>query len=366
MKFQTEELKKVIRKVRGAVEKHPYSPAFAGIMISPGENDAVITTVGHTVAMRTQCPMIHRNESDMAVLVPSHILIPFVMNGTAETLGIIREGNSAVMKCGRAKARVAVIADAAMLPKPCFDESTPGLDADSKNLTMAIAHVIFAASPLRAQLSGACFYAKDGHVFALATDLYRTSAAPVAEGVFEGYVNIPKEALRAAQKLLAFAEKDEKVHVSFDGTHAHMTCAGCQMTSTVISGMFPVSQIENTMAFPPLFTAKAQKEHIRAVFDRILPFADEDHHSTVKMSLAEDGIHLRASSDIGEYADVLECRIENYPASSWEAAYDIRYLMDAVKHSEGEVSLSFGALKSPARITSENGVSGLILPVRTH
>lgn len=364
MNFKTEELKKVLKKVRGAIEKHPYSPAFAGVSIAPKNNGtAEIVTVGHTVALRTVCPMIQSSTESDAVIVPSHIFIPFVMNGMSETLKVSKEENTIILSCGRAIAHVACISDS-LLPKVNFN-ATGGMDFNAGDLMSAISNVLFAASGLRAQLSGACFYADESSVFVTATDLYRTSRAYVGEGSFNGYVNVPKEALQAALKLLAFAEKDEKAHVSFDGSHVRMACAGCQMTSTVISGMYPVDQLKTAMNFSPLFTAKAHKDQIRSVLERIYPFAEDDRHCTVNLSLAESGMRLSAHSDIGTYEDMLECRIENRPASSWEASYDIRYLMDAVKHSEGEISLSFGALKSPAGITSENSVSAMILPVRT-
>jgi DNA polymerase-3 subunit beta len=241
-------------------------------------------------------------------------------------------------------------------------EKTFSLDMEILNRLIDKTSYAVLADGTRPVLSGVLLEYGPFGIRSVATDGHRLVffelSGPSGESALKAVV--PPKAL----SLLARVESAESVDVFMDEGDIWFTSGSDRVYSKLISGNFP--DYEQVIPKDNDKFMLVDKDRILASVRRVSILSQSDTHQ-VKLSVSSGKLTVSASAaDIGEAHEEIEV---DYDGEDFEIAFNARYLLDSLRHVDGErVKLGFKTSVSACVIEPESPEVGekqlcLIMPL---
>lgn len=247
----------------------------------------------------------------------------------------------------------------------------------SETLVQAVQKVLYAAAVDQSKqvLTGVHFsitpeelevVTTDGHRMAKASALFpeQVAIAP-QEGAEVINITVPAKAIGELARLVD-RQKAETVSVCADASQIRFSGEGWMLTSRLIEGQYP----DYNRLVPTQFAYRVGivRKNLLGALERIAILADQKN-SVVKLEFQALLQVVRISAeatDVGSGSE--ELNIDMQVGTDITIAFDVRYILDALKHSDTtDIELCMNSPLSPVVVMpkAETSWLGLIMPVQT-
>ncbi|QQG49748.1 MAG: DNA polymerase III subunit beta [Candidatus Berkelbacteria bacterium] len=294
------------------------------------------------------------------VTVPARLVTEYLQNNTDHSLTLFTDDLTLHIHSTNHQASFKGLAaeEYPSLPQAKVGQK---VELQSEELVAAINRTIFAAAldDTRPVLGGLLWRFGGDSLELVGTDGYRLAytKAKIATKLTGDYI-IPRRSLQELVRILG----PDKVEVSFAGTQVKFRQGEVELTSRILEGKFPdyaailpkKSELKVTVAS----SALAQSLKLASLFSR-------DSAYSTKLTLEGDKLRLHASSvSLGD--NVNEVTLNTPVDKPFAISLNAQYLIEALSHISGEVSLEFVDSKSPIVLRPSAGADYLylVMPLR--
>lgn len=235
------------------------------------------------------------------------------------------------------------------------------LNFPAATLASAINKTVFAAAldDTRPVLGGLLWRFEPQNLELVATDGYRLSYTKLQyDGKLTGDYIIPRRSLQELSRLLAEGE----VGITFGGTQVRFRTDRLELTSRILEGKFPdyaaILPKKKEVTVTVSSAALQQSLKLTSLFSR-------DSAYSTKITLEDNKLRLQATSvSLGENSN--EITLDKPVGETFSVSANAQYLIEALSHVSGDVTLEFTDAKSPIvlRPTGASEYLYLVMPLR--
>ncbi len=361
--IQREELLNPLQAIIGVIDRTQTMPVLANVKCIASEDEVTLTTTDLEIELTCTFPHIAvetgeitfpaRKLLDILKALPNNIEVEITVDGVRAT--IIAGRSRFVLSCLRAE------------EFPVLDnlEFSQTLTVPKKELRKIIEKVAFsmAVSDVRYFLNGLLLDIDGERLNAVATDGHRLSAAYLTlsePSDLKKQLIIPRKGVEELLKLLE--NESAPLHLELSDNHLRVELGSITFTTKLIEGKFP----DYRRVIPPLGDKIIVADRL-GLIDALTRASvlSEDRFRGVRFNLSEFLIKLHVNTPEQEQA---EEEIEvNYQGDSFTTAFNVTYLLDALKALTDEmVRLSFTSPTSSCLIQNSEGedVQYVVMPMR--
>lgn len=222
-----------------------------------------------------------------------------------------------------------------------------------------------AIEDMREVLTGAFLEASDGEINMVGLDGFRMAVKRMqcaSTDLDKCSAIVPGKVLSNVAKLLS-DNPDEYVNLSIGGGKLHIQFDNTDVYTILIGGDY----IQYKSLIPKSFTTQIEVnvDCFKKAIDRASLIAREGNNNLLIFKIADGELSIESKSEIGDVLEKLEViQIGN----DMNIAFNVKYLLDAVKNIDAEnMRICMNNQSSPCIITPTDGGDylHLVLPVRT-
>lgn len=370
MKFSIgrQDLEKAIQRVLAVVSPKTTLPVLANVMLEADEKTKTITLTATDLDMTVTTTAGAEVGKGGSVTLPAKRFAEIVRELASDQVDIAAEGEEISIKSGKGSFRIVGIPteEFPTLPK---SDAARGFSMEASTLARMVDKVAFCTSKdeTRPSLNGAFWeFAADG-MGMTATDGHRLASFR-AKGEFKALAGknliVPPKALAHVVRIIS-AEDGGAVKVSLHENHVAFFVGSTTINSRLLEGPFP-----NYKQVIPADNEKelvVDREELMSAVRRVAVLADALTHQ-VKLTLAKKKVGLVVSTpDVGEAKEEIP---GSFNAEAMEVGYNANYLLDVLKHIDGEdVRVLLGtavgaAVMKPAAEEKDEEHMCLLMPLR--
>lgn len=354
MKFSTEReiFLLPLQQVIGAVERRQTSPILGNVLIEASSDTVTLTATDTEIELKSQASL--HIDTPGTITVPARKLLDICRALPEQArLDVELSGQQVKINSGRSKFTLATL-PAEEFPKVEEISSGQKLRVVESDLYSVIQKTAFsmAQQDVRFYLNGLlveigvdkiCCVATDGHRLAYAdSETDSNPDDPVR-------VIIPRKSVTELARLLS--ENDEKVEITIENNHLHVSMNDVELTSKLIEGRFP--------DYNRVIPIDGNKEllidctQLRGALSRAAILSNEKYKG-VRLALEKGGLTISSNNpDQEEAIDELEV---DYDGESMEIGFNVSYLLDVLNNIDGD----------NARIFMKDGNSSILITPEGH
>ncbi|MDO7841098.1 DNA polymerase III subunit beta [Sphingomonas immobilis] len=360
--FDTGELGKALREVRGVVERTNAIPIYGNVLIEAvaGEPVRVVATNTDMTAERTVSAEIL---SPGSFTIAAHRLTDVVSAfQTGSHTEIATEDGAAVVRSGRARIRFGTLSPGDF-PRPVQPEGATTFTLTAKEMLQAIDAVRHAISTIETQywLCGIALQLRGDRLYFIALDNRRLARQSLPAP--SGADGLPDTILSAATIEMLRPVLDRHngdVTIQIDKNKARFSAGGFTLLAKVIEGTFP--DYSRVIPSAPERTVRFVRTALDGALGR-MNVVSEGMDRKGRLSLRRDAAIINlVSQQHGEGAEEIPCE---YDAGDIDLGFNLKYLRDAISALDtDDVEFGFSASNpiAPVLINS-NAAPGLELVV---
>jgi DNA polymerase-3 subunit beta len=370
MKFSIgrQDLERAIQRVLAVVSPKTTLPVLANIMLEADEKAKTITLTATDLDMTVTTSAGAEVGKGGGVTLPAKRFGEIVRELASDSVEISAEGEDVSIKSGKGKFRIVGIPTEEFPTLPKSDVAR-GFSIEAATLARMVDKVSFCTSKdeTRPSLNGAFWEFAADDMGMTATDGHRLASFR-AKGDFKALAGknliVPPKALAHVVRIIS-AEDEEIVKVSVHENHVAFFVGSTTINSRLLEGPFPnYHQVIPKDNDKELVVAR---DELMSAVRRVAVLADALTHQ-VRLTLAKKKVELVVSTpDVGEAKEEIS---GSFNADSMEVGYNANYLLDVLKHIDGEdVHVLLGspvgaALVKPAEDAKDEEHMCLLMPLR--
>lgn len=370
MKFSIarQNMDRAIQRVLGVVSPKTTLPVLANLLVesdSEGKGISMTATdLDMTVTTRGEASV----ESGGGVTVPAKRLAEIVRELPEGDIGFASEGEEIAIRSGRSNFKIVGIPTEEFPTLPKSDPKS-AFSVDGEAIVRMVDKVGFCTSrdETRPSLNGAYWEFDSGATIMTATDGHRLATFRL-EGDFGSAAGksmiVPPKALAHAVRVIG-AEGEDTIKISVHENHVAFFVGSTVINSRLLEGPFP-----NYRQVIPKDNDKelvVDRETFMGAVRRVSVLADTLTHQ-VRLAISKKKVGLVVSTpDVGEAREEIE---GSFTGESMEIGYNANYLLDVLKHMDGDdVRLLLSTPVGAAIVRSADAIEGeeytcLLMPLR--
>ena len=366
MKFTCEKeiLNNGLAIVTKAISSRTTHKSLEGILIETYDNMLKLTCTDLTIGIETLIPAKIAQEGK--ALVQGRIFSEFVKKLPEGEIKFTFEGYKVHIDYGFSSTTLQTLEYSEFPSIPTVEQDNEILIKEDKLRSMIMSTVFSAAiDDSRPVLTGALLDIKGNDVKIVCLDGYRLALSneKLGDSYEDVSIIIPAKTLMEVQKLLV---SSNTIKVYINESHVQFLAGQTKIISRLIEGEF--IRYENIIPKEWDTKIKVNVEEISRALDRISTIANEEGSNTVKMSIYEDKLSMSTETALGNIHEELDINING---KNLDITFNIRYIIDVLKHLESEVewlNFSFTQSSNPCVITpvDNDEFIYLVLPIRMY
>ncbi len=369
MKLQVlqENLEKAISITSRFASTKAQLPILGNILISARKNKIYISSTNLEISACVQVGA--KVEDDGEISIPAKVISDLISNLAKETISLESDKEQLKITSSGFSSKVLGM-DSTDFPKiPNSLNEEKSLSISKKEITESLNKVVFASSTdeTRPILTGVLFILKADVLYLVATDGFRLSKRSIPLKNYKGEdksVVIPKSILTEIGRgvfevedvLFSLEESEKQVIFALEDT---------VLTSRLLEGEFP----DFEKIIPKESNVKItldKEEFLRSV--KLASIFAREAANVIHINVLKDGIKVTAESgQAGNQETKVDAKVEKEGGSSFEIAFNYKYLEDFLRSVSGEeVKMEF-INQTSAGIFKDTGDSNylhLIMPVK--
>ncbi len=370
MKFSIarQDLDKAIQRVLTVVSPKTTLPVLANFLVeADGKKNAIsitATDLDMTVTTRAEAQV----EEGGAATLPAKRFAEIVRELREADVKLAAEAEEISIRSRKSKFRIVGIPTEEFPTLPKSDPAS-AFSVDAEGLVRMIDKVAFCTSKdeTRPSLNGAFWEFTADSMGMTATDGHRLASFRT-KGKFKSLAGknmiVPPKALSHAVRIIG-AEADGAVKVSVHENHVAFFIGSTTINSRLLEGPFPnyqqVIPKDNDKEF------LVDRAELASAVRRVAVLSDALTHQ-VRMTLSKKKVELVVSTpDVGEAREEIPGK---FSAASMEVGYNANYLLDVLKHIDGEkAKFLLGTAVGAAVVSAVDGDENedyvcLLMPLR--
>ncbi len=361
-------LEKAIQRVLAVVSPKTTLPILANFLLEADEKSRTISLTATDLDMTVTTKIEADVEKGGGITLPAKRFSEIVRALGEANVTISVDGEEIAIKSGKGRFRIVGI-PTEEFPKLPESDLSAAFDVDAELFVRMVDKVSFCIckDETRPSLNGAYWEFTAKAMGMTATDGHRLSTFKVT-GDFakiEGAdVIIPPKALAHATRIIG-TESGETVKVAVQENHVVFFVGDTIINSRLLEGPFP-----NYSQVIPKDNKKnlvIGREELGSAVRRVAVLSDALTHQ-VKLGLMKTKVELVVSTpDVGEAKEEIAAKFD---AEKMEVGYNANYLLDVLKHLDGDnVRFVLGSPVGAAVVSTAEPVEGeehlcLLMPLR--
>lgn len=310
------------------------------------------------VAVRCRVPAeVHR---EGAVVVPARHLSEIVRRAPEGIMEVQSDSSGAVLTYPGGEVKLSGFAPDEFPPLVAEDKQGDAV-ALGKDFRAALRCTLYAAGKdeLRPVFTGLHVEFRDGRMSLVATDTHRLAAyeAPADAPTWFGIV--PAKALREVERAMLQAE--DTAAARLEPSWAAFSTEKVEVATRLIEGRFPEWR-QAVPGDPARTQVKVDAGVLAAVLERARVLV-EGESPVVLLKLSDGALTVLSRSDLGEFREAVSVEAAGEDV---EVAFNVTYLLDALRVVPDAVEVSFNGSTGPAVLRSPGlpGCLAVVLPLR--
>lgn len=369
MKLQVlqENLQKAISITSRFASSRAQLPILGNILISAQKSKLVISSTNLEISACVQVGAKVEEEGEISI--PAKILSEVIPNLPKEAVSLESEKEQLKIKTSGFISSILGMNSQDFPKIPSTVKTSSGLTLSKKELTSALAKVVFATSTdeTRPILTGVLFIFKKDNVSLVATDGFRLSMKKVllksVVGELDCFV-VPKGILNEISRGIDEGDENIVFNLLQDEKQVVFGSGEVVLSSRLLEGEYP--DFEKILPKSSAVKILADKEDLERAVKLASVFA-RDSANIVKLKISKDLIKVGAeSSSSGSQEMKVDAKAEGV-ADSFEIAFNYRFLEEFLHSVTGEeIKMEFGTVTSAGLFsdTSDPDYLHLIMPVK--
>jgi DNA polymerase III subunit beta len=366
--IQREVLLSSLQLVTGVIEKVQSKPILSNLLMDVKGNTLTLIGSDGDIEIITTASL-DSSDSDKLLTVPGKKLFDICNALPNESLINISikdsEGSQAVVKSGRSRFNLSVM-PAEDFPKLEIINEKIKFSTQQNALKNLLSKTQYAMGKqdVRHYLNGLLFEVDKDGIKSVATDGHRLAFAQekfdISDLTETLQVIVPRKSITELSRI--FSDEDQILEISLTENHVRFSFSNVILTSSLIDGQFPEYRRVIPKDVPK--ELRGDKDELRLAFTRAAILSNEKYRSVV---LNIDADILQAKTNNPEREEAEEIVDVQFSAEAMQIAFNISYLIEALKHIEGDmVQLNLKDSDSSCLIhEAENlDVLHVIMPVR--
>lgn len=336
MKFTIgrQDLEKAIQRVLAVVSPKTTLPVLANFLLEADGKSKSISLTATDLDMTVTTSAAADVEAGGSVTLPAKRFAEIVRELGTDEVGLSAEGEEIIITSGKSKFKIVGIPTEEFPTLPKSDPAS-AFSVDAAMLGRMVDKVSFCTSKdeTRPSLNGAYWeFSADG-MGMTATDGHRLATFRV-KGKFKPLAGkamiVPPKALSHVVRIIG-SEDEEAVKVSIKENHVAFFIGTTVINSRLLEGPFPnYKQVIPADNDKELIADRAQ---LTAAVRRVAVLSDVMTHQ-VRLTLAKSKIQLTVSTpDVGEAREEIPGK---FAADKLEVGYNANYLLEVLKHIDGD------------------------------
>lgn len=356
--------------VNKAISLHSPIPALSGIKIDVYNDHIALTGSDSNISIRK---IIKNDENDPifdvfeegSIVIDARYLLEIVRKIDSDKITIEIIDGSLTKFSGLSSEYKINGTKSYEYPNIDFSANNDYIEFDSDVLTELVSQTSFAASDkeTRPVLTGVNFKSDGSQLNVVATDSYRLAKKRLNMSINNQFdITIPAKSISEVIKII---DNEETVKMAISNNKVQFIVNGTTIQTRLIDGLYP----DTSRLIPTDFSSQLiidSKDILNAI-DRA-SLIKNDGISIVKLSVNQHELIISSSSqEIGSSTEKLENF--QYEGEPFEISFSGKYAFDAIRALNSiEIMIKFTEKMKPFIITStsDDSVTQLILPVRTH
>ncbi|MEM7738371.1 MAG: DNA polymerase III subunit beta [Deinococcota bacterium] len=294
------------------------------------------------------------------VALPGHVFADIVQALPGEFVQLEFEDTEVKISSGSYKTSL-TRENVDVLPELEFPEDYPGtLPADDFKNLLTHTRYACAAEEYQAIFRGVKLELRDGHSRAVATDGFRLAYyhTELTSGV-EGECVVPAKSIDELMRLLG----EDDVAFSISNGRLSLATGDHRLNISLMEGTFP--DYERIIPNDKVLTLTIDTAELQAILKRVSLMADKSVNNRTDLYLKDGKLNLHSEGAYGKADEVLEVSHEG-ARSEFAVSYNVKYLLDALQHIDGDARITFSGETSPSLVTDPNKPSclAMVVPLR--
>ena len=339
------DLEGLLKAVASAVSTRPHLPVLASALLEAQEGGSELSCVGYDLSLGVRALAPACVASGGVVAVPHRMLAALVTrmpDGEAVRLRLT-DDDQLVVEAGGGRYGITVAADAADYPSLPVVAADP-VSAPYRPLRIALATVAHAASQVESkpELAGVHFALSGGELRLEAIDGSGHRAVFVrvpdllTDGAGDGEFTLPINAVRELQRL--DLGDDDLLELGCDGGVAVFRAGRTTLISNLVAGTWP--PLASKLPSKYKVSLIVNREDMLAAVGRAQVVADLTE-CVVALDITPGSITVSSENDLARAADRVALEDGSTDVVDRQL-FRSKYLMDALKHTEGSlVSINY-------------------------
>jgi DNA polymerase-3 subunit beta len=300
-------------------------------------------------------------EEDGAVTIPAKLFSEYVHNLPAGNVSLTKEKDTVHIDSNGFSSKINGIS-AEEFPSIPSVSGNVEFQVAAKTLKNALSQVVHVTSgdDSRPVLTGVYLHARDGMLYAVATDSYRLAEKQIMETDTECNVVVPARTVTEVLRLLG---DSEDVTVKIDDNQISFGFNETELVSRIIDGEFPDYRQLIPQEVPT--TARVNTGELQDITKAATLFARETTGS-VTVKIARDSLYMESvASQVGENSSEISGEVSG---EDMEVALNGKYIADALSVIDtDQVDISLTGKVNPCLIqpVDDDSYLHIVMPLRS-
>lgn len=358
MKINNDELKKILAIASRGIAKNSTVEEFGSIQISINNNIAILSTANSQQNIIQIAQVETTADEKWDCLINYSLLSALVGKFSKETTELIRNDNELIVKNGRSKTKIVILGS--KLPLFTIGDKEEILELTKKDWFKYFKPITYALATddMRQILQCVLMEGKGEGIDIVSLDGYRLAKTTITSKK-ELNCLIDGGTIKSITDILGKFEDDTLIKFFKTDSKLIFTIETCSIISNAVEGDF-INYKQILPDTDEMDIVKISKSDLLDALDRVK--ISQKDTPLVQLSINEDKLTLSGNSEIAKIKEEITIISS---LKDFKIAFNIQYLIDAVKQFDEEaITIFFNTNVTPCVI--KNGyMLSLILPVRT-
>lgn len=363
MKIQVtqENLQTALNIVSRLVGNRTTLPVLGNVLLVTTGNRLKLAATN--LEMGVTCHIGAKVEAEGSITLPARLLSEYISNLPGGTVALSVAKATAALQSGSFNSKINGISAEEFPSIPSVEAKTSFM-LPAEQFAAALAQVVRMASSddSRPVLAGVYLHAREGFLYAAATDSYRLAEKRVMEFEGECAVIVPARTISELLHILD-GSSQEKLSVNDDAHQISFALKEVELVSRLIDGQFPDYRQLIPETVPT--TARLKAAELRNVTKITSLFARENAGSVI-ITVGDKELRMGSvASQVGENSSAISAKISG---EGLEVSLNGRYISDALSViGTEEIDFGFTSKTNPCvlRLAGDDSYIHIIMPLRS-
>lgn len=358
MKINNNELKKILTIAGKGISKNSTIDEYKNIHISVNNNMAIFITANSQQNIIQVSKVETGTDEKWEALIEHSLLIALVGKYSKEITELIRDNDKIIIKNGRSKTEMAIVGSE--LPTFEVGDKEEVLEITKKDWVKYFKPVTYALATddMRPILQCVLLNGDGNGIDVVSLDGYRLAKTTIPSDKEINCV-IDGGTIKSITDILNKFEDDTLIKFFKTDSKLIFTIETCSVISSIVEGDF-INYKQILPDTDSMETIKVSRNDLLDALDRVK--ISQKDTPLVQLSINENRLVLTGASDIAKIKEEL---VVSSTLKDFNIAFNIQYIIDAVKQfEEDKVTMFFTSNLAPC-VTKNEYMLSLVLPVRT-